>query len=508
MLKTLLLSYQRSAILDPLPLRSFLSTYYQQVGKFQAKDPADCIEALLAILEILHLEFSNTTDCGGRCLSHQLFHLEVFEQYECNCRATSEVLTWDSCTFSLNFNADEIINPSTDQSLVDLSNKEFAKVSQSVKAKGKFPEFLKDQLINCSVPACPQPGCKIKHSKRRIHITRSSPNLIFSVIWFKRPTFLEVSKLLASVPQVLRGPQISSGFTQDLTLTGLVFYNKVHYFSYVFNLRWYRCDDTIARQMDNFYSVLEDAVQSTYWPVALFYSVGTSRLEEISVDSLVNLEKMSILLEIQQRINDVYGYWTCQCSADNEDILLVCQRCLRSRFNDYEWTCDQCGSLNSELNKQCLYCHSYLFQPTQSSYHSKLTNFSSRPGSKSSNFSNPQVKNQDLVNRSQTGKFNIDPKISQKFVNSTEVLQRALKQPTQSSNSFANSTEVVPNGLKQGAYSTSFKMCLKCPQRVKNHQLCDTCRLDYWVCESCGKSFKQNGQRCNCDKRSSTTRFK
>lgn len=493
LLKNLLLSYQRSATLDPLPLRSFLSSYYEQVNKFKLKDPADCIEALLAILEILHLEFSNNADCGGRCISHQLFHLEVFEQYECECRATSEVLTWDFCTFSLNFYADELVNPHTDQSLVDLSNKEFAKLSQSVKVRGKFPEFLKEQLENCSVPACPEPTCKKKQSKRRIHIINSRPNLVFSIIWFKQPTFLQVSKLLASIPQVLRGAQISSGFSQNLSLTGLVLYNKFHYFSYVFNQRWHRCDDTIVRQMDSFFSVLEDAVQSMYWPVALFYSVGSASAEETSVDSLVNLEKMSILLEIQQTINDASGYWTCQCSADNEDMLLICQRCYRSRFNDYEWECDQCGSLNSEVNKQCLYCNSFLFQPTQSSYHTKLSRNKIR--SKSSKFTNPQIKDKDLLIRSQTGKFNIEAtkklhdeqKISQKFVNSTEIIQKALKQGTQSS---------------------SFNMCLKCSQRVRNHKLCDDCKMDYWVCNVCEKCCKKNGQRCSCDIRSNTTRFK
>lgn len=528
LLKNLLLAYQNSQVLDPKPLRVFLSNYYEQVNKFQLKEPADCIEALLAILEILHLEYSANTDCAGRCLSHQLFNLEVFEQYECDCRSTSEILTWDFCTFSLNFYADELVSEVTQHSTLDMDPKEFSRYSKSVKVKEKFPLLLKDQLEDLRIPACPEANCKKKSSKRKIHILNSSSNLIFSVIWFKQPTFLQICKLLSSIPQVFRGSQVSSGFPQDLYLTGLVLYNKVHYFSYIFNRQWYRCDDTIVRPLSNYLAVLEDAIRSNFWPVALFYSASQYRAEEVSIESIVNLEKMSILLEIEQSFNDSKQTWTCQCSTSNEDFLLYCSVCYRSRNSDFEWACDKCGRLNSEVIKQCLCCQAYAFQPTQSSYHSKLINFYHKAPSKSSNFYYNQTKarpNQSTqsvrFDKENSRKLIEEEKknMSQKFLpfgsrtQSVRLDQESPKiiveeEEKKSSQKFVNSTQVINSALNKNSQSSSFGQCLKCIKRVRNSKLCDNCKLDYWVCQYCNECWKKNGKRCNCDiKINRTSRF-
>ncbi len=89
--------------IEPYSLRQELAALFKDDGKFQLNTMDDPVEALFAILNSFHsyavnagsLKYIVEKPCDPYCLSHELFWINIFEQYQCDCGATSELLKYD-----------------------------------------------------------------------------------------------------------------------------------------------------------------------------------------------------------------------------------------------------------------------------------------------------------------------------------------------------------------------------------------------------------------------------
>ena len=116
-----LLEFSGGGVVDVDKYRFALAELYAPKDKFQLEKTADAMEALGAILHSLHAKASGDPtlgldegftnhSCSPRCPSHQSFALELLEQLQCRCGATSEPLPWDFSSFLLQVYVTDLIS--------------------------------------------------------------------------------------------------------------------------------------------------------------------------------------------------------------------------------------------------------------------------------------------------------------------------------------------------------------------------------------------------------------
>jgi hypothetical protein len=129
--------------IDPFELRKEFGLLYKEEGKFQMNKMNDPVDLLFAILNAFHSYSTNAKSlkyvidqpCNPPCLAHSLFWINVLEQYQCECGATSEVLQYDYNYFIYEVYVKEILN--------------FTEGKKDIKVyQNKFFNFLKE--INVS----------------------------------------------------------------------------------------------------------------------------------------------------------------------------------------------------------------------------------------------------------------------------------------------------------------------------------------------------------------------
>ncbi len=129
-------------MLDPFELRKELGDLFQEEIKFCLRKMEDPVEALIVIINAFHSFFlgekslKNVVErhCQEKCLAHQLFWINIFQQDECECGASSEVLKYDYNYFLYEAYVKEILNSCDKESL--------SKINQ------KFMKFLKKINVN------------------------------------------------------------------------------------------------------------------------------------------------------------------------------------------------------------------------------------------------------------------------------------------------------------------------------------------------------------------------
>lgn len=104
--------------IDPRDMRRELSNLFRPDNKFQMNKMDDPVEVLFAFLNSFHsyavdaksLKYIMEKPCNPNCLAHNYFWINLLEQNECECGATSEVLQWDYNYFIYEAYVKEILN--------------------------------------------------------------------------------------------------------------------------------------------------------------------------------------------------------------------------------------------------------------------------------------------------------------------------------------------------------------------------------------------------------------
>ena len=130
-------------IIDPCHLRKELANLFKEDGKFGLNSMDDPVEALFVILNAFHsysmnagsLKYVIDKPCNPLCLSHNLFWINILEQYECECGATSEILKYDYNYFIYEAYVKEILLSMQDK--IDVKS-----------YKNKFFTFLKNLNVS------------------------------------------------------------------------------------------------------------------------------------------------------------------------------------------------------------------------------------------------------------------------------------------------------------------------------------------------------------------------
>lgn len=481
-------------------LRHSIASYYSSLNKFQLKKPADSIEALCAILEFIHYSYisenpHSQNNCHGNCTAHRLFHLEMIEQYTCQCGCSSEVIPWDYCSFSLQVYIDDLVANTSTNDILDYNDDDYIKNSLAIKSIGILPEYIRSQLLENFVPVCPEkPTCEFKKSVRTIYIVNQPEIFIINLVWRTKPRALQTLKVLASVQERMEFRQIMADTNDIYYAKSYVFYNGYHYISYVWDQSWWRCDDNIVREIFGKKEMVMDIIRSGMWPVAVLYDRRHMESQEPSIKDWIELEKTAIVNEIEANFQNAVAYWRCSCGSENEDFLLYCLNCSKNKLTDAQWNCLSCGALNGESSVFCQQCRSFSLGPTRSSLHSKLFSqdfyFSSRP----------QVSQTYSTQIDREKHFKEVPQHkSQNFISSRENISDVIRKNTALKNSGVNFSAHQPVKAYASAdmYKNRCSSCNSFCQPQKN--LCNSCIKTQIYCEICKRVFTKNGQRCNCD---------
>lgn len=89
--------------IDPNELRKEIAELFQEERKFQLNKMNDPIDLFQFLLNSFHsystnaksLKYEIDKACNPQCLSHKAFWINLLEQFQCRCGATSEVLQYD-----------------------------------------------------------------------------------------------------------------------------------------------------------------------------------------------------------------------------------------------------------------------------------------------------------------------------------------------------------------------------------------------------------------------------
>jgi hypothetical protein len=132
--------------IDPVEFRRELAKLFQSEGKFQMCKMDDPVEVLFGILNAFHSYSSNANSlkyiidkpCNPPCLAHTLFWINILEQFECQCGATSEILQYDYNYFVYEAYVREIMNYISNQNDV-------------LSYSGSFFKYVKANNVNISL---------------------------------------------------------------------------------------------------------------------------------------------------------------------------------------------------------------------------------------------------------------------------------------------------------------------------------------------------------------------
>ena len=94
---------EQNRFIDPNPLRAELAHLFKEDKRFKLNSMDDPVEAFFVILNAFHafahdassLKYIFEKPCNPVCLSHSLFWVNILEQHQCDCGATSEILKYD-----------------------------------------------------------------------------------------------------------------------------------------------------------------------------------------------------------------------------------------------------------------------------------------------------------------------------------------------------------------------------------------------------------------------------
>lgn len=472
-------------------LRKELAKYYETLQKFQLKMPADSIEALSAILEFLHFSQvveNHSEDCRAFCIPHMFFHLELVEQYRCECKCSSEVLPWDFCNFTLQVYIEDLVSKTTDSKYLDVSDSEYRKHSETLDSKGKMPEFIHEQLRENWVSICPsEKPCKIQRANREIHILHLPEVLVLNFIWKHKAHCTQTCKTLASLPTHMDSQMFTNGKNENYYMKALVFYNGSHYISYIYQDTWHRCDDSFIRTVNCFKDLVIDVIHENMWPVAVFYDKVLKNYAEVNDEEWADIEKNAILLDIEAEFHKVTAFWSCVCGERNDEYLFYCGNCKKNRFSDCFWVCLKCSSLNNESAMICSSCKTLKINPSSNSFHARL---------KSQNFyylTSDPISEKNIKN-TKTQHFlplqQREDTVSQVlFPNSGAIATQSMY--------FAKAPDLRPY-MSQKIHS---KSCVRCQKKANSKSpFCSECKKHYIYCETCHRVSKKNGQLCLCIK--------
>jgi hypothetical protein len=262
--------------INPSHLRAELADLFKEDKKFQLNSMDDPVEALFVILNAFHsyainagsLKYIIDKPCNPNCLSHELFWINILEQYQCECGATSEVLKYDYNYFIYEAYVKEILNM--------LDNRTEIKDYHY-----QFFRFLKKLNSNCeSNITCPE-KCRLNNVKKNLFLLNSSPYLCFNLVWREtNPKLTDICKLFLMLPLKFRNRdlfELPEGETsKQYELFGLVCYWGAHYISFFrsddFDANYWVCyDDKVITKVNSWKDLIVKCLLSHFHPTILFY---------------------------------------------------------------------------------------------------------------------------------------------------------------------------------------------------------------------------------------------
>jgi hypothetical protein len=262
--------------INPIHLRAELADLFKEDNKFRLNSMDDPVEALFVFLNAFHsysinagsLKYIIDRPCNPNCLSHELFWINILEQYQCECGATSEVLKYDYNYFIYEVYVKEILNM--------LDTRAEAKTFHY-----QFFNLLKKLNSSCENNIkCPE-KCRLNNVRKNLFLLNSTLYLNFNLVWREtNPKLSDICKLFLMLPLKFRNKdlfELPDGETsKQYELFGLVCYWGSHYISFFrsddFDANYWVCyDDSVITKVNSWKDLIVKCLRGHFHPTILFY---------------------------------------------------------------------------------------------------------------------------------------------------------------------------------------------------------------------------------------------
>lgn len=104
-------------VIDPQEFRRALAHLFVNEKRYQLGNMDDATEVFLSLLKsihsyrnLLHLNKEDDNLCRPLCVSHENFHISLFEQDRCSCGSTSEGIPYDFNYFTYEVYFEQILH--------------------------------------------------------------------------------------------------------------------------------------------------------------------------------------------------------------------------------------------------------------------------------------------------------------------------------------------------------------------------------------------------------------
>eukprot|EP01114_Cavostelium_apophysatum_P014332 TRINITY_DN3689_c0_g1_i4.p1 TRINITY_DN3689_c0_g1~~TRINITY_DN3689_c0_g1_i4.p1 ORF type:complete len:590 (+),score=108.12 TRINITY_DN3689_c0_g1_i4:1276-3045(+) len=257
--------YGEQETLTPISLRRAMSALFVKEDRFQIGQLDDAMEALDAILKMLHAallkeDHRNVCDaqCEPPCFIHQLFGLGILEQQICTqreCGASSE--------------------PNTVNTFVHIAYAADLR-SLSSSRPGNFAELLKRSYQTDTRPCNNAKFCNSTFTTNQFLLSQPK---IFTIgfVWDSdSPNSDDIKQTLDLIDQTLDLSQVYGGIAESpYELKGMICYYGKHYDAYFFDQQkgqWWIFDDARVRPVaEQWRQIKQRCHQGKHQPFILFY---------------------------------------------------------------------------------------------------------------------------------------------------------------------------------------------------------------------------------------------
>lgn len=323
--------------INPSHLRSELADLFKEDNRFKLNSMDDPVEALFVFLNSFHsysinagsLKYIIDKPCNPNCVSHELFWINILEQYQCECGATSEVLKYDYNYFIYEVYVKEILNMKDTR-------------AEAKSFQHKFFNFLKKLNSTCENNiTCPE-KCHLNNVRKNLYLLNSTPYLNFNLVWREtNPKLADICKLFLMLPLKFTNKDLfelpDGEISKQYELFGLVCYWGSHYISFFrsdeFDANYWVCyDDTVITKVNSWKELIVKCLKGHFHPTILFYR---------KIDSEKSFGQINEMKE--QISNDEMNKFLIYCENFDKENQMI--------YKNEEWETSRLRPSNSDKKK-------------------------------------------------------------------------------------------------------------------------------------------------------------
>ena len=338
---------EKKCMLEIKNFRKAISHYFIDMSEGINGDP---VEGLNNILNAIHLYSTNqklnapnpsSYECHN-CISHEFFSLSVKDRIYCSDCNRGKTNFYDKNYFIYEIFISEIL-----EKILNLEKDKFKNELFSIAKKVNNIAEQKIKIEGCS--------CKNRIIKREVYqCYYYNPIFIINLTWERQfPNRTDICNIYYLIPLLDENGRIftleDNNLNVNYYLYGIILYYNGHYTCAIYKDNfWFFIDDSKFFKFDSYIKLISALINSSYYPVMLFYSYNDTNLQikkdgfmannyeslyhkcyKIDIKNGENVSNHNILLDTWEKENS----WICHyCKKRNDNAFFSCWCCKNQKY--------------------------------------------------------------------------------------------------------------------------------------------------------------------------------